>query len=69
VEGGEMSLFKTKYFISYSGHNESGEHVEGRCELFTNKKIKSIEDINRIEKSIRENGKMTDIVIINFIKL
>lgn len=64
-----MSLFKTKYFISYFGHNESGEHIEGRCELFTNKKIKSIEDINRIEKSIRENGKMTDIVIINFIKL
>lgn len=53
---------KYRYFISYAFQNGIG-----RCYVERSTKIKSIEDIESIEKSIIKNGQLNEVSIINYI--
>lgn len=51
-----------RYFISYAFQNGVG-----RCYVERNTKIKSVEDIESIEKSICNNNNLNTVSIINYI--
>lgn len=54
---------KCKYFVSF--HSSRGF---GRVDVFRNKKIKTAEDIDIIEKEIEKQECVGSVIIINFQK-
>jgi hypothetical protein len=62
-----ISVKKYKYFIVWNGIAD-GKLQIGNNYITTNYKIKSIDQIRKMEKAIRDD-RFTDLVIVNYIRM
>lgn len=52
------------YFVAYSFQTEENQGI-GRCDITSDKKVKSIGGIEEIEKLLKEKNKFKSLIITN----